>query len=101
MTRWIGQFRTLLGPGYYSGLGNSCISEALSLSPVDATLARRCPICGQNIETNEARDYGRRGGHERALQQHMNRAHPADYARSRRVGIALLLLSFSGLFHNF
>jgi hypothetical protein len=64
---------------------------------VDAALARRCPICGQNIETNEARDYARLGGYERALQQHMKTAHPAEYDRSRRLGIALIPLLFSAL----
>src|SRR5439155_25958433 len=69
----------------------------LSLPPMDAALARRCPICGQNVETNEARDYGRLGGYGRALEQHMKTAHPAEYDRSRRLGIALIPLLFSAL----
>jgi len=64
---------------------------------MDPAVARRCPICGQNIETNEARDYGRLGGYERALEQHMKTAHPAEYDRSRRLGIALIPLLFSAL----
>ena len=69
----------------------------MSLPPMDAALARRCPICGQNVETNEARDYGRLGGYGRALEQHMKTAHPAEYDRSRRLGIALIPLLFSAL----
>ncbi len=68
----------------------------MGLRPMDAIVARRCPICGQKMEINEPRDFAR------ALREHTKSAHPAYYAQTRRMRkmiapmvVAIMVLGFT------